>query len=318
VAFLGTTANNHIIEDGLGDHMEPDRKTGKSNYKPIRTPSNITSTGMYYYDVHLLAEMAKTLGKSDDYKRYATLADEIKDAFNKKFLNTKTNEYASGSQTSNAMALHFGLVPDELTAAVLKNLVDDIMVDNEGHLSTGIMGTNALEQVLGELGRADVMYALATKTTYPSWGYSISKGATTLWESFEVNNNSQNMKMFGSTEKFFYKDLAGISPLEPGYKRIRIKSQIVGDLAYAKASVETVRGTVKSHWKKRADNFTLNVTIPVNSTAIVYVPATNIKDVTESGKIISEAEGVTFKKMENGKALFEVESGSYTFVSEMK
>jgi len=247
VKFLGAKADNYIITEGLGDHMEPDRAAGHSNSDPHRTPATVTSTGFYYFDTWILAQAAKILGKNDDYERYSTLAGKIKKAFNEKFLNKETNQYATGSQTSNAMALHLGLVPEERQQAVLKNLVDDIMFKNEGHLSTGIIGTDALEQVLGEFGRADVMYEIATKTTYPSWGYTISKGATTVWESFEVKSRkpwitSLNMKMFGSTEKFFYKDLAGISLAAPGYKRITIKPRIVKDLAYAKASVKTVRG----------------------------------------------------------------------------
>ena len=322
VAFLGSMADNHIIKDGLGDHMEPDRPSGRSNFRPKRTPSRVTSTGMYYYDAWILAQMAKVLGKTDDHRRYSKLAGEIKDAFNKEFLKTDTNQYSTGSQTATAMALHFGLVPQQRQSAVLKNLVDDIMVKNEGHLSTGIMGANALEQVLGELGRADVMYQIATKTTFPSWGYSISKGATTVWESFEVDNHSLNMKMFCSTEKFFYKDLAGISPTEPGYRRIRIKPRIVGDLTYVKASVKTVRGLVAVHWAKGDNVLEVDVTIPVNSQAKVHLPkmgmqnvvvAENGKTMYKAGRLLSTTAGISAATEDDQYVTFDVGSGSYAF-----
>jgi len=183
VKFLGTRADNYIISGGLGDHMEPDRKAGRSNFAPKRTLAAVTSTGYYYFDVWILAQAAKILGKTDDYGRYSTLAGKIKNAFNEKFLDKQTNQYAAGSQTSNAMALHLGLVPEDRQDTVLKNLVDDIMIKNEGHLSTGILGSNALEQVLGEFGRADVMYEIATKTTYPATRRSSS---TRTWQASDL------------------------------------------------------------------------------------------------------------------------------------
>jgi alpha-L-rhamnosidase len=322
VKFLGTRADNYIISEGLGDHMEPDRKAGRSNFAPKRTPAAVTSTGYYYFDVWILAQAAKILGKTDDYERYSTLDGKIKNAFNEKFLNKQTNQYATGSQTSNAMALHLGLVPEDRQNAVLKNLVDDIMIKNEGHLSTGILGTNALEQILGEFGRADVMYEIATKTTYPSWGYSISKGATTVWESFEVDNHSLNMKMFGSTEKFFYKDLAGIGPAAPGFRKINIKPRIVKDLTYARASLKTVKGLVSSSWKKTDDSLILEVIIPVNSVAKVSVPriglrnievTENDKTIWKNGKFIRGPFGITNGIKTAEYVTFDVGSGSHRF-----
>jgi len=323
VGFIGARAKNHIVPNGLGDHKEPDRKTGLSSKWPKRTPGPLTSTGYYYFDTWILAQTAKILGKTDDYKRYSTLAEQIKTALNEKFLNKQTNQYATGSQTSNAMALYLGLVPKQRQQAVLKNLVDDIMIKNQGHLSTGILGTNALEQVLGQLGRVDVMYEIATKTTFPSWGYTISKGATTIWESFEIDDDSLNMKMFGSTELFFYKDLAGIGHGAPGFRKINIKPCIVEDLTYARASLKTVRGLVSSSWEKTADSVTLKVTIPVNSEAKISVPKTGLKSVmiTESakpiwknGKFLKRTSGITSGTETKDYVTFETGSGSYKFV----
>ncbi|GAI99258.1 unnamed protein product, partial [marine sediment metagenome] len=159
-------------------------------------------------------------------------------------------------------------------------------------------------------------------TTYPSWGYSISKGATTVWESFEVDNHSLNMKMFGSTEKFFYKDLAGIGPAAPGFRKINIKPRIVKDLTYAKASLKTVRGLVSSSWNRTGNSLALEVTIPVNSEAKVGVPKIGLKKVmiTESNKpvwkndrFVKTVSGITTGTETDDYVTFDVGSGSYRF-----
>jgi alpha-L-rhamnosidase len=332
VEFLGTKADNYIITEGLGDHMEPDRALGYSNFRPQRTPTAITSTGHYYFSIWILAQSAKIIGNIEDYKRYSALADNVRKAFNEKFLNKETNQYATGSQTSNAMSLMLDLVPKERQEAVLKNLVDDIIVKNEGHLSTGILGTDALEQVLGKFGRADVMYKIATKTTYPSWGYTISKGATTIWESFEVESGkpyitSLNMKMFASTEIFFFRDLAGIGRGDIGFRQITIRPCIVGDLTYAKASLKTVRGIISSSWKKTDNSLTLDVTIPVNTTARVSVPVSGLKNaiIMESGKAVwkdgayvNGVKGIAGGKQEAGYVIFDTGSGEYRFEAQNK
>ena len=206
------------------------------------------------------------------------------------------------------------------------------MVKNEGHLSTGILGTDALEQVLGKLGRADVMFEIATKTTYPSWGYTIEKGATTIWESFEVKSEkmggkpyiqSLNMKMFASVEKFFYRDLAGINLGAPGFKRINIKPCIVGDLTFVKASVNTVNGQVVVNWKKADRSLEMEVTLPPNSSGKVSVPVIGgLKNptITEGGKVVWKdgtyvkgVAGITGGKQEAGYVTFDTGSGDYRF-----
>ena len=321
VDFLSTLAEDHIISCGLGDHMEP-QANGISSARPKHTPVALTSTAYYYYDVWILSRIAEILGKTDDAKYYSGLAKSIKDAFNKKFFDESTNQYATGSQTSNALPLYFGMVPEGRKEAVVKNLVKDIMEKHNGHLSTGIIGTNALEQALPEYGRADVMYVIATQTTYPSWGYSISKGATTIWECFEGGNCSLNMKMFGSTEVFFYKYLAGIRPTSPGYKEISIKPCVVADLEWVDASIKTVRGTVSSSWRRKNNSLILKVTIPVNCRAEVSVPKIGLENVTvkESGKIVWKdgkyvggIEGIDGGRESTEYVTFDVGSGTYTF-----
>lgn len=321
VDFLGTFAENYIISNGLGDHMEPQTKI--SSFRPRHTPASLTSTAYYYYDAWIQSQAAEILGKSDDAKRYSDLADKIKDAFNREFLDENTNQYATGSQTSNALPLYMGMVPEDKEKAVAKNLVEDIMVNHHGHLSTGIIGTNALEQVLPEYGWANVMYEITTQTTFPSWGYEVLKGATTIWETFEYcSQHCLNMKMFASVEIFLYKCLAGISPASSGYREIVIKPHIIDDLKDVSASIETVRGMTSSNWVKDDNGLHLDVTIPVNSQAKVSVPRIGLENVTikesgetiwENGSYIGDVAGITGGSEDDRYVTFDVGSGSYSF-----
>jgi len=324
VGFLTSRSRGHILSGGLGDHMEPQRD-GTVSSSPRHTPSALSSTAYYYFDTWILGQAAKILGKTEDAKRYKELAEQIKAAFNRKFFDKTTNQYATGSQTSNALALYLRMVPKERIDAVVKNLVDDITIKHKGHLSTGMIGANALAQALPEYGRADVMYTVATRTTFPGWGYMISKGATTLWESWDGNPEmrlSYNMKLHGSVDKFFYKALAGIGPASPGFKTINIKPCVVGDLTFAQASIKTVRGVVSSSWKKTDNSLALDVTIPVNSRAKVSVPRIGLKNITvkESGKLIWKAgkfvksvSGINAGTETSDYVTFDVGSGSYVF-----
>lgn len=322
VDFLSTKAENRVIAEGLGDHMEP-QPDGSSSDRPRHTPVPLTSTAYYYFDSWILARAAEILGKREDASCYAKLAQEIKDAFNREFLDETTNQYGSGSQTSNALALHLGLIPPEREQAVVHNLVDEICVHRAGHLSTGIIGTNALEQALPKCGRADVMYQICTRTTFPSWGYMMEMGATSIWETWEGDPNlSLNCAMFGSTEKFFYNDLAGIGAAAPAFRLIVVKPQIVGDLDRAQAEVRTVSGKVVVHWKKGNKNLEMKVTIPANTKAEINVPKLGLKEVTivESGHILWEAEafadgvlGIYAARDTGDEVVFDAGSGSYVF-----
>ena len=178
VEFLRTKSRDHIISEGLGDHMEP-QTDGTTSHRPLHTPPALTSTAYYYFDAWIVALAAKILGKSGDARDYGKLAAEIKEAFNREFLHRDTHQYASGSQTANALPLALDMVPEDRVEAVVKNLLDDIATRHNGHLSTGLIGTNALALALPRYGAADVLYGIATQTSFPSWGYQIERGATT-------------------------------------------------------------------------------------------------------------------------------------------
>jgi alpha-L-rhamnosidase len=332
VDHMSTTATDHIISGGLGDHMEP-QENGHSILMSQRTPIALTSTAYFYYCTVLVSRMAVVLGESGDARRYTGLAQGIKDAFNARFFNTRKNQYAAGTQAANALAIDLGLAPPEKVTAVVANLIEDIVHDHDYHFSGGIVGSNATVEALSEQGHASLLYRVATQTTYPSLGYQVSKGATTVCETYECGAwLSQNMKMFGNLDKFFYRDLAGIRLASPGYRKALIQPQPVGDLRTVSASQQTVRGRIDVEWVKgngysaNGDlgkrSFVLNVSIPAGMEADVLVPTlgwTNVQ-VTESGAMVWKSNGyvagtpgLTSARGVANAILFHAGSGSYRF-----
>ena len=324
VDFTSAAAKNYLIagEEVGGDHMEP-QEDGFSRAASPHTPAALTENSYYYYDVFLLARMAEVLGQSGDAKKYGSLARNIKDAFNRRFFNSATHQYAIGNQISNALPLSLNMVPREKIPAVLKNLVDDIVIKHDDHVSTGIIGSNAVVQTLPEHGEADLMYKLATQTTYPSLGNQVMKGATTVCETYECGPwESQNMKMFASMDKFFYRNLAGIHPASPGYRRVLIQPQPVGDLKTVTASQRTVRGTVTVDWIKGAASFDLKVTIPAGMAADIDIPKLGLNNpritegetsVWKSNAYVPGTAGLTGAQADADSIVFHAGSGSYHF-----
>jgi len=322
--YMGETADGYIVRWGRGDWVPP-----KTGYQPQDGSVPITSTGYYYRSAEIMANMAEILGKSADARKYQRLAENIKAAFNKEFLNTSTHQYGSGSQTCNAFPLYLGMVPDDQEEGVVHNLVQDIMQQHDGHLSTGILGTKALVEALPAYGHSDVMYTVATRRTFPGWGYMLSKGATTLWERwggyryFGPRMNSLNHIMFGSVDEFFYRDLAGINPVQPAYAQIVIQPHVLGDLTSAQASVNTIRGKVASAWQTDGYSISLTVTIPGNSQAVVNIPKMGLADVQveESGvPVFTKGSysvgtlGITAATEHEDYVSVNVGSGTYHFV----
>ncbi|MFC1552558.1 glycoside hydrolase family 78 protein [Candidatus Latescibacterota bacterium] len=304
-AYIESWSPDYICNIGLGDWVSLEQDT----------PVEITSTGYYYIDAVLLSKIAALLGKDGDSTKYAEHAERIKDAFNAKFYHPESGLYGEGTQTAMSAALYQGLVEPGEIDTVVENLVKNIENGN-GHLNVGLLGSKYLLNVLTDHGRGDVAYEIASKTDYPSYGYWIVLGATTLWEDWP-GERSRNHIMFGEIDAWFYKSLAGINPepVNPGFKNIIIRPLPLGDLTWVKAEHNSGYGPIKSSWRRENGTFTLDVTIPPNTTAEVYIPTDSANDITESGKPAEKAEGVTFRGIENGAAVFETGSGTYHFVS---
>jgi alpha-L-rhamnosidase len=207
----------------------------------------------------------------------------------------------------------------------MRNLVEDIVEKHDSHLSTGIIGSNALVQVLPERGEASLMYKIATQTTFPSLGAQVMMGATTVCENYECGAwHSQNMKMFGSLDKFFYRNLAGIHLKSPGYRRVLIQPQPVGDLRHVSASQLTIRGLITVDWTREQESFDLRVSIPAGVDADIAVPSLGgfsgaaitegAATVWKSGAYVPGTSGLTGAKADSDSVLFHAGSGSYHFI----
>jgi alpha-L-rhamnosidase len=216
------------------------------------------------------------------------------------------------------MPLLVGVVPEAQRAAVFATLEKNIVHHRQGHLDTGMLGTYFLIEYLRGIGRDDLLFTIINQKTYPSWGFMLAEGATTLWEQWN-GYFSHIHSCFASPGGWFYQSLAGIrpDPAAPGFKRSIIKPALVGDVTWVKAHHDSIHGRIVSNWRRDSSKLTLEVAIPANTSATVYVPAKDAAAVTESGKPASRADGVKFLRQENGAAVFEVGSGTYRFESRL-
>ena len=251
------------------------------------TPGGLLSTAYQYNHEKILARFATLLGKNEDAALYSQRAKATLVAFNAAYLDPATGIYRGSTQTGQALPLMFDMVPKENRDRVIAALIDDIMIARQGHFSVGLIGTQWLMQALTKIGRPDVAYVLATQTTKPSWGYMVKKGATSIWERWDgdtgdMNMNSEMLLMLaGNLNAWFYQTLAGINivPEAPGFKKILIHPQPVGDLNWVKAHHDSPYGRIESNWKKEGDSFILDVLIPPNTTASVVLPDATTQEV---------------------------------------
>jgi len=308
LSLLRSRAHDGILDNGISDHESL-----------VPKPRALTGTGFYYLNAKLLANIARALGKDSEAGEAETLAETIKAAFNRKFLQPGTGRYDTGTQACQAFALYLGLAPRDEQDRALAVLVQDIKEKHGSHLTTGIFGTRFMLHALADLGRADVAFDVVNQRTFPGWGHMLENGATTLWEHWEFSDNtfSHNHPMFGSVSEWFYRVLAGINPAPDavGFDRIIIRPQVVGDLKWVKASYDSVQGRVVSDWSCEAGRLKLQVHVPVGATATVFVPSRDGAQVMEGGKPIERAPGVRFLGRERGAAVLAVGAGKYKFTS---
>jgi hypothetical protein len=314
VAYLGTTATNHIVNHGLGDWYDLGPKApGVAQLTPV----SLAATAFYFYDTWVLSQIAALLGETNDAAQFESQAEQIHAAFNQEFFNPTNCSYATGSQCANAIPLVMGLVDATNRAGVLDAIVRDVRAHTNA-LTAGDVGYRYLLRALADGGRSDVIFDLNNQSDKPGYGYQLKQGATSLTEAWNARRgSSQDHFMLGQIQEWFYHDLAGIGcdPTGPGFEKIIINPQPVGDLTWVKASYDSIRGKIVSSWKRDGDKFALNVTIPANTTATVFVPAKSTESVTEAGRSAPLSNGVTFLRMENDRAVFAIGSGQYVFES---
>lgn len=312
-----------VTKDSYGDWCVPPESLEMIRSKdPLRTTDGaLISTAYYYYFLSLMQEFAGLINKEEDIKEYKALAVNIKEAFNKKFYSRAKKQYGNNTVTANILPLSFGLVPAGLEQNIFQNIVNK-QKENNGHISTGVIGTQWLIRGLTNHGRPDLAYQLATNKTYPSWGYMLENGATTIWELWNGNtadpsmNSGNHVMLLGDLLVWMYENLAGIKSdeKEAGFKRIIMNPYLPDSLSFVKASYRSVHGLIKSEWKKEGDTFHWNISIPANTKALVYLPASSLKDVEENGKKLTAAVGVRFIRSEGEKQVVELGSGNYLFI----
>lgn len=315
--YISSTCLSDWASVGTDPH---DGKPGRGCAAP--EGGTLTSTAYAYWIFQHLSQIAKDANDTANAEKFADVARNVKAAFNQKFYDEAKGYYvteipAGYRQTSSLLPLAFGIAPEEKRPILLSILLDDIK-SRDYHLNTGFLGTKFLLPVLTEAGFGEAAYKIADQKTYPGWGYLVSQGATSIWETWEPACRSYNHFAFGTVGEWFYKYLAGIKSNADGYKDIAIRPYLLGDLTFAKAAIDTVRGKVSSQWTKNADHtLTLEVTVPVGSTAEVTVPARADSDVKESGRPAARADGVTFVGRGPDAAVYRVGSGTYTFTSQL-
>lgn len=314
----------HIMpQDEYGDWCVPPESPELIHSKdPARiTEKALIGTAYYYHIAGLLSRFAGMLGKEADRREYANRADTVLKTFNDRFLNTEKNFYSNNTLTANLLPLAFGMVPESRQQRVADNVADKISNELGGHIATGLIGTQWLMKTLTRFGHSDIAYRIATNRDYPSWGYMIDNGATTLWELWNGNtadpamNSHNHVMLLGDLLVWYYEDLAGIcnSPGSAGFREITMKPLFQTGLTSVNASVHTVRGAVSSHWMRHRKGLDWEITIPCNASAKVYIPTSGIEKIRENDKPLAQSEGIETVGSENGCVVLKIGSGNYKF-----
>lgn len=312
------STNGLVTNPRLGDWVSPEASPAGGN---APEDTRVSGTAYLYTMLVAMSDTAAFLGHDADAEQFAADAAVVKTAFNTAFYKASRGYYVGTGdsgyrQTHNVLALAFGLTPnaDAATSTAL-SIVADIKAKGN-HLNTGVLGTKYLLPVLTQYGYEDVAYTLATQTTYPSWGYIMENGGTSMWEHWSLEARSLGHYFLGTVDDWFYHSVAGIqaSPTA-GYREITIQPAVTRQLAWAKGSVESPFGTVATDWSSSGGQLRLDVDIPVGTTAKIHIPAANLTAVTEGGKTLDIVDGVQGTELAGDTIIVTVGSGHYSFVS---
>jgi alpha-L-rhamnosidase len=301
----------HLQQSQWGDHLS----LAKGYKSRSGLPLSI-STAFYFHEIQIMEKMALVLGKKEHAEKFKFLAGEIRDAFNKKFLNKEEGYYDDRSQAAQTWPLSFGMVPADKEEAVMNTLLNDIVLINNNHPTTGYVGTKYMLDLLTARGKADLVWKMALNTDFPSWNYFLRDGRTTITEAWNGGGSQNHVVLGAAIDPWFYSVLAGINPDTdaPGFKKVIIRPFIPEQsLDWVKASVNTMQGTISSSWQKKQDGLTLEIKIPANTSALVHLPAGRGASITEGGKAISGVKGIKVVAAGEDKTVVELDSGSYMF-----
>lgn len=318
-------------EDASTDFIRPGGGNNWGDWLSIneKTSHDYIGSSYYGYDANLMAQMAKALGKKEDFKKYSLLFENIRKAFAKKYIleNGYTTE---DTQTTYALALYFDLYPEELAQKGADRLAEKIKL-NGNKFATGFLGTKHVMLALSKYGYDELSYKLFKQTEYPSWGFSVMNGSTSVWErwnSYTKNpedNNSLNSAMnsfshyaFGSVAEWMYIHALGIDSEDAGYRNIIIKPAVSKQMGFMDGSYDCINGKIASSWSWKGSQLTLKVSVPVNTKAKVYIPSSKASGVKEGKTGIGKADGIKVLQSNEKEVVAQVGSGDYTFISTIK
>jgi alpha-L-rhamnosidase len=306
----------------LGDWVQPRPKGGKDqDQQALFMVKDEGGTRFiinlhHLYTLHIAAKIARILGKDDDASMYEATAATLGRLLHEKFLVADKDSYVDGEQAQLAFPLLVSVVPPELRPKVARNLEQTILVQDAGHFNSGMHGIYFLLKYLMESGRNDLIYEMANKTDFPSWGYMLEQGATTSWEAWD-GSDSHIHDTFISIGSWFIQGIGGIRIDEksPGFRHFFIQPEIGGDLTFARTSYQSSYGKIVSNWRINRGRLILSIAVPVGTTATVHIPSASGGVVTESGRRAEDAPDVSLLSRENGLAVYLVKSGKYVFES---
>lgn len=310
--YLATRSDGFVLAEGLGDWYDlgPADRPGAAQL----TPPEVTATAIYYADAQTMAKIAELLGKADDASGYRELAHQIRLAWQTRFRNDD-GTYGTRSQCSHALALAMGLARTDDREVVLEALVDDIK--NRGiAITAGDVGWGYVLQALTEAGETDLLLSWMTDESSPGYAMILAKGETSMTEAWDANHrSSHNHFMLGQVMEWFYRYLVGIAPdpARPGFANTIIKPHLVGDITWAEATYNSVRGPIHVRWERFDEGINLWATLPANCTATVYVPAHTAAQVEEHGKPVAARKNLKTLRTESNHVVLQIGSGDYKF-----
>jgi alpha-L-rhamnosidase len=280
------------------------------------TPRDLVGTAEWANSTKLMIEMAAAIDAAEDRAFLEELHQRVIRAFQSAFVKAD-GTIGNASQTGYILALHYNLLPAGLRQTALAKLSADIR--RRGTLlSTGFLGTPYALDVLADGGETELVYQLLKRTQYPSWGYMVAKGATTIWERWngdvgDVSMNSYNHYALGAVCGFLFRRVGGIEQIEPGFRRFRVRPLPHRLMRRAGADYESVLGRISTDWQLNDENFALSLSVPANATAEVHIPGAEAGRVLEGGGSAQAAEGVKLLRRNGTEAVYEVGSGQYNF-----
>ena len=314
--------------DASTDYLRPGAGNNWGDWLSVdeKTSDDFIASCYFGYDARLMKEMAQALKKPEDQAMYATLFDNIKAAFAQKYIR-KDGRTTEDTQTSYALALHFGLYPDTLAQQGAARLAEKIR-ENGNKFSTGFLGTKHVMLALSEYGYDDLAYQLFEQTEYPSWGYSVVNGSTSIWERWDSYtqdadaNSSINAAMnsfshyaFGSVAEWMFMYGLGIDTEGAGYRNIIIKPRVSDQMQFMRGSYQSINGEITSSWAREGKTLTMQVSIPANTRAKVYIPADDMRQILENGIPIADADDIKYLQKDGESIVLEIGSGDYSFTA---